>query len=224
MNTPTHEYCIGQIVEEILKQLHNISGAAKIDYLGSPRLELVIDESDYEGDANIAGGDGHNSLENRNSITYDRHGPDAAFGDRKDKFPGVVLEVAYSQQRKNLRDLAERYILGSDANIRVVIGIDLDYQQRQATISIWRPEITTRDGIENLECVEKLSERVYRAFICTQTLLTRSRNFGIKITKHLQIWKLDWSCFAQISQSQPETLQIMPRIAFISRHRGCLLL
>ena len=70
-----------------------------------------------------------------------------------------MLEVAYSQKEKDLRDLAERYILGSDGNIRIVVGLGLNYRQPgKATISIWRPEIVMEDGTEHLECVQKVAE------------------------------------------------------------------
>ncbi|KAF4629889.1 hypothetical protein G7Y89_g8261 [Cudoniella acicularis] len=156
--TSTHEYIIARVVSEIEKQLQMIAPAADIKHLGSPRLELVVEDSDEEDsrkDAHIQDGDGHASRESSATARYDTHEPDAAFGDREDKYPGVVLEVAYSQKKKDLRDLAERYILGSDGNIRIVVGLGLDYQQEKAGISIWRPEIVMDHGSEHLECVQK---------------------------------------------------------------------
>jgi hypothetical protein len=56
--------------------------------------------------------------------------------------------VSFSQKEKELKDLAEDYILGSDGNIRVVIGLDIEYKQsKKATISVWRPQyVEHRDG------------------------------------------------------------------------------
>jgi len=136
---------------------------ADIEHLGSPHLKLVIDNSDEEDsrkDAYIQDGDRYASVESSAIARYDHHNPDAAFGDRKDKYPGVVLEVAYSQKKKDLRELAERYILGSDGNIRVVIGLVLDDQQEKTSISIWRPEIIVDHGSEHLKCVQKVVEKV----------------------------------------------------------------
>ena len=54
MPTSTHEYIIARVVSEIEKQLETITGTAEIKHLGSPRLELVVEDSDDEdggGDA-----------------------------------------------------------------------------------------------------------------------------------------------------------------------------
>lgn len=76
---------------------------------------------------------------------YGKHDPDAQFRHSQAQFPGVVIEVSYSQKRKDLERLADDYILGSDTNIRVVIGLDIEYKTgKQATLSVWRPSIITR--------------------------------------------------------------------------------
>jgi hypothetical protein len=56
---------------------------------------------------------------------YDAHEPDAAFIHLDAQWPCIVLEVSFSQKEKELNDLAEDYILGSDGNIRVVIGLNI---------------------------------------------------------------------------------------------------
>ena len=53
------------------------------------------------------------------------HQPDASFQHFEAQYPGVILELSYSQEKKNLSRLANKYILGSDADIRVVSGIDV---------------------------------------------------------------------------------------------------
>lgn len=50
------------------------------------------------------------------------------------------LKLSYSQKKKDLSRLAHDYILGSDVNIRVVVGIDVDYKgSKKASVSILRP-------------------------------------------------------------------------------------
>jgi len=39
-----------------------------------------------------------------------------------------VIEVLYLQKRKDLERLADDYILGSDSDIRVVVGLDIEYK------------------------------------------------------------------------------------------------
>jgi hypothetical protein len=68
---------------------------------------------------------------------YGKHNPDAQFRHSKAQFPGVVIKVSYSQKRKDLERLIDDYILGSDSNIRVVIGLDIEYKTgKKATLSV----------------------------------------------------------------------------------------
>ena len=62
-----------------------------------------------------------------NQVDNDRkanRSPDAAFIHVGADFPGVVTETS----RKDLPKLTEDYILGSVANVSVVIGLDIEYR------------------------------------------------------------------------------------------------
>lgn len=72
---------------------------------------------------------------------YGPHTPDCFFKVQRTQIPGVVLEISYSQKRKDLPILADEYILGSNENVRVVIGLDLEYKGKEAALSIWRPVV-----------------------------------------------------------------------------------
>lgn len=91
--------------------------------------------------------------------------PDAIYWHRKARYPGVIIEVAYSEKKKNLARLADNYILNSDATIQAVIGLDIEYGKkasRKATLSVWRPRLTnTADGLE-LSSVEEVSDAAFR--------------------------------------------------------------
>ena len=53
----------------------------------------------------------------------------------------MISEVAHSQKGRVLRTLVEEYIFGSDLEIRVVVGIDIEYtKKKKATFSVWRAE------------------------------------------------------------------------------------
>lgn len=70
------------------------------------------------------------------------HSPDAQFRHDEAQYPGVVIEVSYSQKQRDLRSIVDNYILGSDGNIRVVVCLDVDYRNgKHATLSVWRPSI-----------------------------------------------------------------------------------
>jgi hypothetical protein len=80
------------------------------------------------------------------SRRYAKHSPDGSFKHIDAQYPGVVMEVSYSQKRKDLQALARDYIRGSEASIQVVIGIDLEYTGRKATLTVWRPQMRVRDS------------------------------------------------------------------------------
>jgi hypothetical protein len=75
-----------------------------------------------------------------------RH-PDISFGDVKARYPRVVIEVAYSQKRKQLEELANSYITGSWGGVGVVVGIDLPYRKSgESQLMIWRSKPATEKG------------------------------------------------------------------------------
>lgn len=115
------------------------------------------------------------------SSSKSKYEPDASFIHDDAQYPGVIIEVAYSQKKNRLGRLAENYILDSDASVRVVIGLDIEYgkESRKAALSIWRPELfQTADGLE-LRAVEEATDEVgctiivLRRFIVLITLPTR---------------------------------------------------
>jgi hypothetical protein len=80
-----------------------------------------------------------------------KYEPDSSFRHEDARYPGVIIEVAYSQKKTRLRRLAENYLLDSDANIRVVVGVDIAYREgsRKATVSLWRSKLfKTLNGLE----------------------------------------------------------------------------
>lgn len=73
-----------------------------------------------------------------------KRSPDEAFSHKHAKFPGVVIEVAYSQKRKDLPKLADDYILGTNGNMKMVMGFDLEYGgSNSAKANVWKPQYTT---------------------------------------------------------------------------------
>ena len=72
---------------------------------------------------------------------HPKYTPDASFARADSQYPSIIIETSYSQQYKNLVRLADEYICGSDGNIGVVLGFDIEYGvgSKKASISIWRP-------------------------------------------------------------------------------------
>ena len=76
----------------------------------------------------------------------DAKSPDKSYKHKDCKYPGLVIEVAWSQEQKDLPELAERYFQASEGGIQTVIGINLEYNRKigppgckakPATFSIW---------------------------------------------------------------------------------------
>lgn len=151
MPTGVHERFIGGVEDAIRSQLKTIGSgshaaalfAQKLYADRSTRVTLPVDDNQHG--------------------TSSKHEPDASFSHDDAKYPGVIIEVAYSQKRKRLARLAEDYLLDSDANVRVVVGLDIEYgkkESRKATLSVWRPHVVhTSDGDE-LRAVQEIADEV----------------------------------------------------------------
>jgi hypothetical protein len=167
MPTTTHEAFLSSVEREIQGQLKEIATgideaaefARDVTYRGSPRLKFPVDEVREEGGDNDRDGDEEEKI----SWKYDSHEPDIMFQHLDAQWPGVVIEVSFSQKKKDLKNLAEDYILGSDGNIRVVVGLDIEYKQsKKTTLSVWRPQyVECKDGQEELICARIVFDQVY---------------------------------------------------------------
>lgn len=87
-----------------------------------------------------------------------KYEPDASFRHDDAQYPGVIIEVAYSQKKSRLGRLADNYIIDSDANVQAVVCLDIEYgkkESRKATLSIWRPDVFQTPSGPELRAVEK---------------------------------------------------------------------
>jgi hypothetical protein len=144
MPTAIHEIVVRSVGREIIRQLdsiaerNNASGEFTRNIQDSGSTRLTFPDSDYGP-----------------------HDPDGSFRHLKAQYPGVIIEVSYSQKRKDLPRLADDYILGSDGNICAVIGLDVEYRGKTATLSIWRPRIFINDdGSEELQAEQTVINQV----------------------------------------------------------------
>ncbi|KAF2444025.1 hypothetical protein P171DRAFT_413724 [Karstenula rhodostoma CBS 690.94] len=99
------------------------------------------------------------------SGTTSKHEPDASFWHTDAKYPGVILEVACLQKRKKLSRLAENYLLDSNASVRVVVGLDIEYGEnisQKATVSVWRTHIVRTPNGNELRVVQEVKDAAFR--------------------------------------------------------------
>ncbi|CZT13825.1 uncharacterized protein RAG0_17316 [Rhynchosporium agropyri] len=147
MPGPLHESLQSYITQAILSQLDTIAQS------DSPSAKFAV-EIENSASAEIVSKDPR----------YGSHQPDASFQHFDAQFPGAIFEVSHSQQGKDLSRLADAYILGSDADIRVVVGINVEYKgSKKASISIWRPHIGVNAvGEKELSVVQTVKDKLFR--------------------------------------------------------------
>lgn len=115
MPTSMHDIFTELVAQEIGSQLKSVSRG---DTDVAAVLALVRSES--TSDVYLYG---HEALDER----YPKHTPDASFAHAYSQYPSVVIETSYSQQQKELTRLVDEYVSGSDRNIAVVLGLDIEY-------------------------------------------------------------------------------------------------
>lgn len=75
--------------------------------------------------------------------------------------------MAYSQKRQRLDRLAEDYLLDSDASVRAVVGLDIEYGRkdlRKATLSVWRARVFRTVTGDELRVVREVADVVGYVF------------------------------------------------------------
>jgi hypothetical protein len=165
-----HESLGSYITQEILRQLGTIAQSSD----PSAKFAGNIENS---ASAEI----------NFEDTEYGSHQPDASFQHFEAQYPGVILELSYSQKKQDLSRLANEYILGSDADIRVVIGIDIEYKgSKKASISVWRPRIgVNNQGEEELFVVHTVKDRV-----CSPIDLLKSDILSNATSSSVMMWEI----------------------------------
>ncbi|KAJ5378466.1 hypothetical protein N7509_011585, partial [Penicillium cosmopolitanum] len=89
--------------------------------------------------------------------------PDASSKHRRARYPGVIIEVCYSQKGRCVSHLADEYILNTDGSVNAVVALDIDYKgPKKATSTVWRPEYATLDGKEELQATATIEALPFR--------------------------------------------------------------
>ena len=87
--------------------------------------------------------------------------PDNSFQHGNCQYPSVVIEISHPQKRSALERLAIDYIHGTNGNVEVVIGLDIEYQGSQkATMSVWVPKIRSETFVVEQTIVAMVCMRV----------------------------------------------------------------
>ncbi|KFA81716.1 hypothetical protein S40288_10065 [Stachybotrys chartarum IBT 40288] len=178
MPTPVHDVFSNLLVHEIKELLRPVAKlddedgvfAAKIIPGGSSRIILEITGEEKEGGSSVA---------------LRRH-PDAQFQHVEAAYPGVVIEISYSQEGKDLEKLAWDYIQHSNGDIKAVIGIDINHgPTKPSTVSLWRPEYTRENG-DNVDTLGVRAEIEYEPF-------RSPTQVSVNSTDVLQLYLIDFA-------------------------------
>ena len=147
MATTLHDYFAAKLVKKIEEEFENLKKNQVETQRFINKIDSVNGAIHFEDDGKKF-----------------KHVPDIRLHHEDAAWPGVVIEVSYSQKRKSLIDLAENYLLASDGGIRVMVGIDLEYKKKskEAGISIWRLKTSLgHDGQPEGKVIQELDNEVH---------------------------------------------------------------
>lgn len=145
MPSRIHESLISETVNELIQQLKFIaSGKGRSAEFAQGIKSYNSTTLEFEG--------------------YGKHDPDGQFQHSLAQYPGIVIEVSFTQKRKDLGRLADDYILGSDGDICVMVGINIEYRgTKKVTLSIWRPQvIPNENGEMELRAIQTVTDEIIR--------------------------------------------------------------
>ena len=145
--------------DEIKRQLENIAKgegnaakfAASISTVRSGQIQL----REFDSDDSIS----------KSDRPYIRREPDEQFQHTDAEYPGVICEIAYSQNGEDLDRAAWDYILHSNGDIKAVVGFELcKGKSKEARVSLWRPRYAKgdQDSVETLD-VETAQMKIFPA-------------------------------------------------------------
>lgn len=162
MPSPTHSYAAQFFQQEILTELDNV-------------LKNCTDETKLIADTILtAQGCRVYLTETDDDFGPIERAPDLHFTYEDTRYPSIMAEVAYSQDGKKLRSLAQDYILSSNGRVKLVIGFDLSYRNEPSTVSLWRRKVTETEEGPELAISEEVKQVV--SLITLESLLITSAN------------------------------------------------
>lgn len=153
MPSPLYDLFCAEVVSKILNQLTELRKSdeafgdftRKIKHLSISRIRLPNNTNSREQ-------------------TYSERCPDTSFIHEHAKYPGVIIEVYYAEKVRAAADLAEDYILDTNASVNAMIALNIEYKgSKKAAIYVWRPHKITVDEVKELEA-KTVIEMMVRSF------------------------------------------------------------
>lgn len=166
MPTTIHEKFSGQVSDEITRQLKVIAegegeAARFARCVSSVRSGRII-LREFDDDDPILLKSGRPFIQRE---------PDDQFQHSDAAYPGVVCEMAYSQNGRDLDKAAWTYIPYSNGDIKAVVGFELGYgDDKEAKLSLWQPRYASDDHDD----VEILDVKTVVNHVVSDCSLTRA--------------------------------------------------
>ncbi|KAK4447016.1 hypothetical protein QBC34DRAFT_142009 [Podospora aff. communis PSN243] len=158
---PKYDY-FPQLAQFVLRMAGTVNEAVTAGFIRLVTRQLyIIEQSNDQVAADFAQGVLSRGSPEIEAVSGGSHHPDGSFAHRDATELGVILEVSHSQKRQDLLFLADEYILGSNGLTQAVIGIDLQYQGKEARVIVWRPNKTEENG-ETILVTKKTFEGIFR--------------------------------------------------------------
>ncbi|EMT69273.1 hypothetical protein FOC4_g10000585 [Fusarium odoratissimum] len=192
----------GRIILRMPSPIHDKFAASLVSFIEQEILRIGRENSKVRGFTSQLHTEGSSRIflpyeekrENGDTIPKElRRQPDGQFRLEGAKYPGLVFEVSYSQDKKQLSKLARQYIHYTDGNIKAVICIDINYGNTQSTISLWKPRFDRDPESDDpdafvLVIEQNIKEKPFR------TAGGEPLNTGSVLTLYLHDFAPDQSC------------------------------
>ena len=133
MPLPIHDRFTRKVVNAILKEIQTVADGLP----PTSALSRFLRDIDAYGSTDFYAADDPRH----------RRSPDDSICCEGTRFPAIVIETAYSQSEKRLRRVADDWIMLSNGNVKMVIGLEMSYQPSTTTSSetqvdqilVWEP-------------------------------------------------------------------------------------
>ncbi|KAJ5965984.1 hypothetical protein N7481_012698, partial [Penicillium waksmanii] len=132
--------------------------------------------------------------------------PDASSKHRRARYPGVIIEVCYSQKGRCVSHLANEYILNTDGSVNAVVALYIDYkgskkrlllygdrntQPRMVRRSFKRPLLSRRCFVTSFPAPKKNSQgRCYCRALSIDYARELESVVGLKLRRNSQARKM----------------------------------
>lgn len=150
-----------------------------------------------------------------------RRQPDDQFQHDDAEYPGVVYEIACSQDPRELVKAAWTYIPYSNANIKAVVGFELGYgKNKEARISMWQPRFMKEgeDGPETLDVEAVIDRDLFRSSDGVPTNTTKALHIPLDCFADSEVASIKSEGLPSITITYPQLAEFLDKAESLQRN------